>query len=312
MLTQEQKRLRKGHITSSMAAGALGLSPSMSPLQAWAAATGRAPDLDGKAIERGNTLEPVILRWLADSLGRRLGGIDTVVTSWTADSADGVLYAQDGSINYDMAEVKSRAQGMAGHYGDEDTDQIYPGDLVQCYWHLVHHPSAERCWVGVLVGGYDFSFRRYVVPRNDELQDLLRARLRKWYDRYVVTDIMPPADYRDLDLLPHLQGAKTGGDIELDISAGEMVCQYKEAAAAEKEAKQRKDGARAQLAQLLGEHTCGTGEWGKVRYRTERAGWKTDWESVAKALGAGGELIQEHTHQIRGSRVLRVYPKKGK
>ena len=68
MLTAEQKAARLGKITSSVAAGALGLSEYMTPVQAWLSVLGESPDIDTKATDRGNRLEDTVLDYAADEL----------------------------------------------------------------------------------------------------------------------------------------------------------------------------------------------------------------------------------------------------
>ena len=69
MLTTEQREQRKGKITSSVAAAALGLHSYKTPLQAWMDVRGEAPNVGTKATERGDRLERIVLEYPAEVLG---------------------------------------------------------------------------------------------------------------------------------------------------------------------------------------------------------------------------------------------------
>jgi len=61
---------------------------------------------------------------------------------------------------------------------------------------------------------------------------------------------------------------------------------------------------------IIGEADGIQGICGKVLWKKNKDGEKTDWEAVARALNAPTDLIKEHTTPTKGPRVFRPYPKK--
>ena len=310
MLTAEQLQARKGKITSSIAAGALGLTPkTMSPLKAWQACLGQLDQIDTKATQRGNRLESLVLDYPADELGlvrepapfRKHPKFD-----WTGDSAD-ALYTKDGAIVF-VGEGKTASMGVGLKYGEEGTDEIPESTLVQSHWHLAHWPEANRCVVPVLVGGYAFEFRLYYVDRDNEFEGALLDDLAQWHRDYVVTGKPPPVTGSDYDTSWLLKKYPTGLAAMLSDSAEiEKWARQKAAASGSKKiAEESEDEAKNKLRELLGAAVGVKAQWGSVSYKNNAASLKTDWQALATSLGVGAETIARFTKEIPGPRVLRV------
>jgi predicted phage-related endonuclease len=311
MLTEAQLKARAGKITSSIAAGALGLTPqTMSQIKAWQAATGDLPPVDTKATERGNRLEQIVLDYPADelSLARKTAPFRQHPNHpWAGDSAD-ALYL-DGDDLVLVGEGKTAAMGMARRYGEEDTDEIPESALVQSHWHLIHWPEVERCVVPVLVGGWKFEFRLYYVDRDMEFEGAILQELEQWHRDYVVTGKPPPVTSSEHDREWLLGQFPRGmpGRMLADTPEIERWARDKAAAAEDKKAaEQREDEAKNQLRALLGEFEGVKAGWGSVSYKNNKASAKIDWQALALHLGATPEQQQQFTIAVPGPRVLRV------
>lgn len=308
MLTQSQLDARKGKITSSIAAGALGLSSYMTPIQAWLAARGELGDITSKPIERGNMLEAAVLAYPCE--------VDPNLTMtgaefrshpdrpWAGDSADAVYYR--GTDIEAIGEGKTVSQGAAAEYGDEDTDEIPNSTLVQSHWHLIHWPEVNRCLVPVLVGGYRFEFRLYIVDRNPELEGILLDDLAQWHRDYVVTGRMPPAQAGDVDYIRSKYPTASRPMTVATPEIRKLAESYREASEAIKQIEQNKGTAGARLRALLGDHEGCRADWGSVSYRNNKPKTVVDWQAIATELGATDDLIEKHTTTKPGARVLRV------
>jgi predicted phage-related endonuclease len=127
---EEWLALRKGRMTSSLVAAALGMNEDMTPLEAWLAITGR-DDFDGnKATLRGTLLESPVLDYptRGGRLKRKPAPFVRHRNGWSADSADCVYVGEGGRF---VGEGKTVAQGGADAWGAEGTDEIpeAPGAL---------------------------------------------------------------------------------------------------------------------------------------------------------------------------------------
>jgi len=308
MLTDQQKALRKNKITSSIVAGALGQNDNMSPIDAWLSCRGEGPDIDNKATRRGNKLENLILESVADDLG--LAMFDAQFRSkaeWSGDSAD-CSYWERGMKGKVIAigEGKSAALGVAKGYGEEDTDQIPTPALIQSHWHLIHYPEVDTCYVPVLVGGYQFEFRRYKVERNVELEGILWSEAERWHRDYVVTRKCPPASAKDSEFLKKAHPENTR---EFIPSTPELTAMARIVDRAREEAKSSATMLKAAkniLKQALGDSAGCKAEWGSATWTNNATSQKTNWEALARSLGATDELIADHTTEKLGTRVLRV------
>lgn len=298
---------RKGLITSSVAAAALGLHPNMSQIEAWLRVRGEDEFAGSKATDRGTRLESLILDYPVDQLGltrehapfRRHPEF-----AWAGDSADAV-YLRKRDVVF-VGEAKSVAFGGAENYGPEGTDEVPDHVLVQCQWHLAHWPEAQRCVVPILIGGYEFEFRLYYVNRDPELIGIMFEDLAKWHRDYVVSGKPPAPMANDTEWLkqryPTGKGTMLPDSPEVAVAARE----YERAREAAKQADQIKGEASNRLRSLLGAHDGVKGEWGSVSYRNNKSFLVTDWESLCRDLNPPNHLIQKHTTAKPGPRVLRV------
>jgi predicted phage-related endonuclease len=316
MLTAEQLKAREGKMTSSIVAGALGLNPKMTPLDAWMRVTGKLPPMQpNKAIDRGNRLEELVLDYPCDELAlvRKPSPFKKHPEfSWAGDSAD-ALYENTMHVPLYIGEGKTVSGTVAKYYGDEGTDDIHPGALVQSHWHLIHWPEVDICLVPVLVGGYKFEFRLYYVRRDEEFEGALLEDAARWHRDYVVADKQPPTtDPRDIDNLLMLHPYPKHGLAEATAQLEGLV-RAKESARLEKdEAKEREDGAKMRLIEILGDYEGSAGEDWRISFKRNKPSYPVDWEALAKSLGATNEQIAQYTKERMGNRPLRITIKEPK
>lgn len=290
--------MRKGRMTSSLVAGALGLAKHCTPLDAWCSVTGRS-DFDGnKATVRGTLLEPVVLDYptRGGHLSRRAAPFALGCDGWTADSADCLYTRADGVVV--LGEGKTVALGGAEEWGAEGSDEMPPNVVVQCLWHLAHWPDAPAVIVPVLVGGFSFEFREYVVERDDELIGEIVERARRFHADHVLTDRPPPAVAGDDDNLRYLYPRHVPDKWmpptpELERLVREYAAAHEEVKAAEA----RKSAAGSRIRQLLKDSEGSKGHGWKVTYKAHaRTSVQVDWESLARHLGATDDVIARFTH----------------
>jgi hypothetical protein len=310
MLTAEQLEARKGKMTSSIVAGALGMNPSMTPLDAWMRVTGRLPPLEpNKAMDRGNRLEELVLDYPCDTLDlvRRAAPFRAHPNFvWAGDSAD-ALYLSGDSLRY-AGEGKTVSGGVEKHYKEEGTDDIHPGALVQSHWHLIHWPEVDTCLVPVLVGGYTFEFRLYYVRRDAEFEGCLMEDAARWHRDYVVADKQPPAaDPRDIDNLLMLHPRHTKGLLDPTDEIEFLARGKDEARFFRKEYEDKEEKIKLRLIEILGDHEGVQGEGWSIRFRQNKNSKpKVDYESICKSLNVPEDIIAQYTRIPAGNRPLVV------
>jgi predicted phage-related endonuclease len=315
MLTEQQRAQRLGKITSSLAAGALGIDEHITPIKAWCEVLGETSGdvINEKAVERGNRLENLVKAYPCDVLDglswedapfRPHPDVDCF-----GDSCD-ALYRRDGKLAY-VGEAKTVSGVAAKAYGEEGSDEVPNHTLIQAQWHLMHWPNVEVCLVPVLVGGFSFEFRLYKVRRNQELIDTLTEDLQRWHRDYVVTKRPPPAEAGDTDWIrDRLAEMKKDKFLADTQEIRNLVQQKITAAIVIKEAKATESQAKNRLRMLLGDAEGVRGGDYNVYFRRAKGAPKTDWQALARALGATETDIRAHTAIVDGPRRLTVNPTK--
>lgn len=299
--------LRRGRITSSVAAGCLGLSPYMTPADSWARILqpeDYEDDGNPDACERGNILEPTLLDWAAEKLGQQYTlGQTVTIADWAADTVDAVL--ADGNL----LEAKTVSARSSDGWGNDGTEHIPDHVKIQCYWHLAAHPNANICYVPFL-GDYGLEFRLYQVARHQPTIDMLVKALSGWHAAYVATKTRPPGamDQKVRDrLAARTDTLKVMDDVPAELE--QLVGKYIEARATEESAKAIKSEAAAQIKDLMGPYKSAKHEHWSISYGTRKGTNKTDWKAAALALGITEELKSQHTTQGHESRVLSIRAK---
>jgi predicted phage-related endonuclease len=303
---EEWLGLRKGRMTSSLVAAALGMDEHKTPLEAWLAITGR-DDFDGnKATLRGSLLESPVLDYptRGGHLRRRPASFVRHSNGWSADSADCVYIGDGGRF---VGEGKTVAGGGADAWGAEGTDEIPERVIVQCCWHMAHWPETQGAIVPVLVGGWTFEFREYHVARDADLIGEIMESAERFHRDHVVTDLPPPATAHDDGALKYLWPKHVPEKfVPASAKLEELTRVYVAARDELKAAEEKKKTAGMQLRQLLGDAEGSIGRGWKVTHKWQPGGLVTDWKAMAEHLGADEALEQQFTREAPGHRVLRA------
>lgn len=140
-------------------------------------------------------------------------------------------------------------------WGDEFTDEIPDGYLVQTQWQMFV-VGADQADVSVLSGTGDH--RVYRVLRNDPLIGLLLELGRRFWSDHVLARVPPPADWCALYAGKIEDAIPTVRDEELSLGeigdpAHLAASEYLSAKRVAKEAEEIADAARAKVETLMGE-----------------------------------------------------------
>lgn len=314
MLSASQKKQRLGRITSSVAAAVLDLDPYSSPYDALLRIKGDDNFAGNDATRRGNLMEPACLQFAAEETGLHLKPADFVAyEDWSGDSADALLVDPSGKAQAVVEAKTVSLQAMSDQWGEPGTDDIPEKYLVQCHWHLLHHPTAEVCLVPVVFGG-DFVFRLYEVPRDRKFEAHIRSVAKAWHLRHVKGNEPVPIGASHADTQALLKKSPRDWDAMLpcDDRLAELVRQRIDAAKAAQAAQKEVDRLSNLLREAIGTHAGinAVAQGYSVTYRKNTDSARTDWQQVAREMGASEELIYRYTQVVPGARVLRVAKKR--
>jgi putative phage-type endonuclease len=138
MLTPEQHELRKSGIGGSEIGILAGLSRWGSPIDIYERKLGLRQEEPSFHLERGNYLEPALIRWWEARTGKKTSSPGTVRHPTLAR----ILATPDAAIiNADLVpvgvlEIKSPGPRTWSEWGEPGTDSIPPAYLCQATWEM--------------------------------------------------------------------------------------------------------------------------------------------------------------------------------
>lgn len=300
---------RKSGIGGSDAAAILGLSPWATPVQVWLDKTGRAADREEtEAMRIGTELEDFVARRYMAETGRTVQRYNRMVHR-------GCLLG-----NFDRLVVPE-GEKVASHMGDVRTDTVlecktssreWDGEVPLYYQTQVQHymgleSRLVHADVACLFLGRKH-FEVFRVERDDEVIKAMQERLTAWWDEYVAGDKMPPpANEADCKLL--WARSNPGKTVEATDEIAAKLLKYADAKATEKAAKEIATGLQSAICAAMGDAEVLVGPDGRplLTWKSAKDSSKTDWEALARELGATPEQIAAHTKTNPGSR--RFLPK---
>ena len=323
MLSHADRELRRGRITSSTAAAALGLSSWMSPLAAWVEIV--EPHDEGTEIEddeqedeemlahheRGHFLEPALMEWAVHRLQRAgFVGADlglrrppTTISetlSWAADSVDGIVFDERGDVA--ALEAKTVAGGLQ-QWGEPETDQVPAYVSIQCRWHMIMH-DLPVCYVPML--GPRLALSLYVVRRDAAIESALVDTLGAWHHVHVVGGVQPAATGADERVLKRLFPRQRAGELPDDLAIAMLVRQDVELRERLKADGEARSSVRAEIMDRLRDAEGCRGDGYSVTWKAGKDRTSIDHRALVEALAPGPELVEAHTRVRPGARILRT------
>ncbi len=197
-LTAEQKAARSNRIGSSDAPAILGLDRFRGAGDVYLDKRGELNDWDGNiATRRGTYLEPAILNWFDDTMGRKCVR-DVMLLhpkhpDWKCANLDGCFHLGDAptcDTITELVEVKTTIDDE--NWGEEGTDEVPERVLIQTAHQFSHAPNANICWVPVLMAKFGrFEWKLYSVGRNNDLVGAVDEETTKFIRDHVLTGTPP-------------------------------------------------------------------------------------------------------------------------
>lgn len=241
---------RRKFLGGSDIAAVLGISPYKTATDLWLDKT-KPPVEDGRnraAKRRGSRLEPYIVDMI-----REEHGLEIVARNQRYIDRDLPFMAAeiDAETQDENVEIKTVHPFKAKEWGELETDNLPLHYLAQ-----VHHGLAvtrrQRCRVFALIGD---DLRPYVVERDDEMIEIIRARATEFWTKYVEPQVQPPLDYADrktLDTLHRLYPGTDGSTVEANAMHEHWRAVWEDSTRMAAKYEAVADGARAHLLAEMG------------------------------------------------------------
>ena len=267
---------RRNRITSSTAADCLGKGRWGDPFTAWDQIVNQPESETTPAQERGNYLEEPCIRWGCRHLGLDILDIKhpgfRPHEDWLGSSIDAMYHEHPTGKLLCGVEAKTAGPRMMEGWGEPGSDNVPRDVYIQCCVHLACWPELTKIAVPML-GGWDLTFSMYWVHRDDALIADVLGRLRKFYDRYIVTGVEPPAGDKSKGALDRMFPHGLEGEILAPTSDLEKLARsYNEIRGTAKAATADKTEAANLLRQAMGDHTDCNGDGWSISWRSGKRG----------------------------------------
>jgi len=290
---------RRQGIGASEIAAVLGISPWTTPLELYLDKIGELPPQeDTPILRRGRKLEPLIIEFYEEETGRAITRKQDCVVGaepWMKATLDGYDAALAAPV-----EVKSVNAFAAQDFGDSGSDDVPLNYAAQVHWQMMLTDSGTG-YLAALIGSDDF--RIFELKRDRELEQMLVARAREFWQRVIDHEPPEPTNSADVGLLYRR-------DKGLSIAATPAICDLVMTLKQTKDRIKRDealaDHTATQIKSFIGDAAILLGADGKpmATWKSNKDSSKTDWEAIATELQAPAELIKQHTATKPGNRPL--------
>ena len=304
MTREEWLAERKSGIGGSEAAAILGLSPWATAVNVWLDKTGRAaPQEENEAMRIGTALEQFVADRYCQETGRTVQKFNKMIhKGCLLGNFDRLVVPEGEKIASHMGEVRTDTvlECKTSSREWEDGVPLYYQTQVQHYMGL--EPMLQHADVACLFLGRKH-FKVFRVERDQETISFMQATLTDWWQKHIIEGVMPqPTNEIDCKLL--WARSHIGKTVDATEEIAEKVVKYAEAKATEKKIKEEAAALQSDICVALGDAEVLLGLDGKplVTWKSSKDSSKTDWEALARKLGATDEMVAEFTTTSAGSR----------
>ncbi len=320
MLTEEQRKVRAGRITSTDIARIVGLDPYAGPLRVYLEKVGEAEQESPSSYgEAGLALEEPVARAAATRDGMTLLNPGTVlgedpVVAATPDRIriDGASVAGQCPVAFaglgeaaradwrEVVEIKTVWTSSAREqYGEADTDHVPLRHVCQVTWEMVATGlRAARLYAFFPEPGVPFAdaIRRYVVPFDADFAAELVEQARRFWRDHVERRMPPPLDAtKDAEAFlqrryPRSRGTVLPASLRTDLIVSALWDFKNDEARREEEIATLENRLKAAIGDADGIESAS----GLVTWRSAKAKDRLDVEALTREPGVA-VLIAKHT-----------------
>ena len=210
MLTEQEIQARHSRIGASDVATILGM-PTFRNRNAYTTWLEKCDMLEPEkrttaSINAGNRLEPTVLDYAEEQYGE----LARNVVVWDPQGGP-IASTLDGQVVASGMPIEAKTSGIEGPihgtWGDDGTDEVPDGYLIQCQCQLLC-TGADICHLVALLGGR--GFQDFVIEPVPQLAKLIRDVSADFFERYVQARKDPREDWADR--LVNTHGVQVDGD----------------------------------------------------------------------------------------------------
>ena len=267
------------------------------------------PHFDNPAMERGNRLEDTVAAWVGETYNSDIHpGTLERHPHWQFEIAnlDRWISTQIGRL---PLEVKTAAGGKAWEWGEADSDVVPLNYQLQVQWQLwvTQKPVA---WLGVLIGGHEFEYRRYIIKADPELQEMLHTAAYAFVTQHVQPRVPPEPSGSEAYTKWLQRRYPKSTDLMLGATADidNLVNQYESYCETAAKAEKLADATKQQLIGIIADAAGIEGAGYRLTYKAPKDSRRWNLETLESDHP---ELAGKYTKLVPGSRrfILRRFKK---
>jgi putative phage-type endonuclease len=241
---------RKG-IGGSDVAAICGLSRYKSALEVYLDKIGEIPPKeDNPKMKAGRILEPVIADWFTEETGIRVQKQNCIFQSkeypFMLANIDRWVIGENAGL-----EIKNTSEYNRNDWFDGQTEVIPTEYQLQAN-HYMAVLGAERWYVAVLIGGWDFQWR--VIERDDHLIANLITIEQAFWQHNVLGRNLPQVTAQDTDLLNKMYPTSKGTTLEISEIYYDLIKTLLDTKKGLKQAEEAHEDAKNKVKKLMGEN----------------------------------------------------------
>lgn len=289
----------------------LGLSPYKTAVDVWLEKTGRSVnDANTLPMRFGTFAEAFVADEYEAATGRQVQRFNAMLQRhdypFMLANVDRLVIPEGAKVASHKSEIrtdtglecKTASAFTAKDWGEECSDQMPQSYLVQCAWYMAVTGCAH--WdLAALIGNADF--RVFNLSRDLDLEDMMIARAREFWEGHVLKDIAPkPVCEADVKAL---YPKDSGHEIEADSEIAGEVQRIAILDAKIKALETEKDALALSVKKYMLDAAALT--WNGQTLATWKAAKdssKTNWKAIAEYLHAQDEIVRAHTVSVPGAR----------
>lgn len=268
MSQEEWLEWRRKGIGGSEAAAICGLNKYTSPLAVYLDKLGELPPLeDNPKMKAGRMLEPLIADWFEEETGYRVMQQHSIFQHpdhpFMLANIDRWIIGENAGL-----EIKNTSEFNRKDWFDGQEEVIPVAYQIQAN-HYMAILGADRWFVAVLIGGWDFQWR--VIERDERLIESLITIERNFWEQHVLKEVPPEVTAKDTDYLNQLYPeSEPESRIDLSESHYDMIKELLDSKESLDYAKEHHEEARNKVKSTMGDNEI-------AYWQGERMfSWKTD------------------------------------
>lgn len=240
---------RRTGIGGSDVAAICGMSRYSSPMSVYMDKLGDLPPLeDNPRMKAGRMLEAVIADWFAEETGYKVQKQNAIFQHrdhpFMLANIDRWLPGLNAGL-----EIKNTSE----YCKDDWAGTTAPTEYILQANHYMAVTNAERYFIAVLIGGWDFQWR--VIERDEDLINNLITIESEFWNGNVLAKIPPSFSHQDTDLLKErYKESVSDSSVDLPQEAYSIMESLKEAREAKKTAERHEETAKNQIKGIMQEN----------------------------------------------------------